>query len=224
MVEEKKTNDKPSEDKKPKETSNKTTQKKTEPKADEKKETKKTTDKKETKVKKEEKVEAKPVGKKEKTEIKTKSEKKTKEEPKKQDKKKKMKKKPKLSNEIRDILNVRKDIKKRTPKFRREEWYRYKRIDDNWRRPDGLHSKMRENLKYRPSRVRVGFRGPKKTRKLHSSGFEEIMVYNTKDLDKINPDIQAARIGKSVGTKKRIDIEKIAEERNIRILNLQHER
>ncbi len=136
----------------------------------------------------------------------------------------KIKKKAKLSNEIKQILEKRKEIKKRTPKFRREEWYRYKRISKNWRRPDGIHSKMRANYKYRPSKVRIGFRGPKKTRGLHSSGFEEVMVYNKKDLDKINPDIQAARIGSSVGTKKRIDIEKRAEELDIRILNLQHQR
>jgi len=140
------------------------------------------------------------------------------------DEKIKIKKKAKLSNEIKQILEKRKEIKKRTPKFRREEWYRYKRISKNWRRPDGIHSKMRANYKYRPSKVRVGFRGPKKTRGLHSSGFKEVMVYNKKDLDKINPDIQAARIGSSVGTKKRIDIEKRAEELDIRILNMQHQR
>ena len=68
--------------------------------------------------------------------------------------------------------------------------------------------------------VRVGFRGPKKTRGLHSSGFEEVMVFNPKDLEKIDPATQAARIGSSVGTKKRIDIEESAKKLDIRILNL----
>ena len=79
---------------------------------------------------------------------------------------------------------------------------------------------MRINLKYRPSKVRVGFRGPKDVRGLHSSGFEEVMVYNTKDLELINKDTQAARIGSSVGTKKRIEIEKKAEELKVRVLNI----
>jgi large subunit ribosomal protein L32e len=78
---------------------------------------------------------------------------------------------------------------------------------------------MRRHYKYRPSVVRVGFRGPKITRGLHSSGFEEVLVFNVKGLEKLNPDIQAARIGCSVGTKKRIDIEKKAKELDIRILN-----
>jgi len=130
------------------------------------------------------------------------------------------KKKPELSKELKEQLQKRKQIKKRTPDFIREEWFRYKRIPHNWRRPDGITSKMRKNLKYRPSKVRIGFRGPRGARGLHSSGFEEILVYNVNDIGKINPKTQAARIGGTVGTKKRIEIEKKAEELDIRILNM----
>ena len=79
---------------------------------------------------------------------------------------------------------------------------------------------MRINLKYRPSKVRVGFRGPKEVRGLHPSGFEEVIVHNSTDLESINPKIQAARISSTVGTKKRVDIAKRAEELEIRILNM----
>jgi large subunit ribosomal protein L32e len=132
----------------------------------------------------------------------------------------KAKKKPELSKELKEQLQKRKQIKKRTPNFIREEWFRYKRIPHNWRRPDGITSKMRKNLKYRPSKVRIGFRGPRDARGLHPSGFEEILVYNVNDIGKINPKTQAARIGGTVGTKKRIEIEKKAEELDIRILNM----
>jgi large subunit ribosomal protein L32e len=132
----------------------------------------------------------------------------------------KVKKKPEITKELKTKLQIRRQIKKRTPEFLREEWFRYKRISKNWRHPDGITSKMRINLKYRPSKVRVGFRGPQETRGLHSSGFEEVIVYNVSDLEDINPKTQAARIGGSVGTKKRINIEKKAEELDIRLLNL----
>jgi len=132
----------------------------------------------------------------------------------------KAKKKPELSKELKQKLRIRKEIQNRRPEFLREEWFRYKRVPKNWRRPDGLTSKMRINLKYRPSKVRVGFRGPRDTRGLHSSGFEEVMVYNPGDIEKVNPKTQAARIGASVGTKKRMDIEKKAEKMDVRILNL----
>jgi len=158
-----------------------------------------------------------------KEEKKVKPETQAKDEPAKEEKKKKakkIKKKPELTAEIKDKLQKRKDIKKRTPEFLREEWFRYKRVPRNWRRPDGITSKMRKNLKYRPSKVRVGFRGPRDVRGLHSSGFEEVIIFNANDLEKLNPKTQAARIGGSVGTKKRMDIEKKAEELDIRLLNL----
>ena len=132
----------------------------------------------------------------------------------------KAKKKPDLSKEQKEKLLIRKQIKKRTPEFLREEWFRYKKIPKNWRRPDGITSKMRINLKYRPSKVRVGFRGPKEVRGLHSSGFEEVMAYNVADLEDVNPKKQAVRIGSTVGTKKRLKIAKRAEELEIRILNM----
>jgi len=130
-----------------------------------------------------------------------------------------VKKKPDLGKELKEKLLIRKKIKKRTPDFIREEWFRYKRIPRNWRRPDGITSKMRINLKYRPNKVRVGYRGPKETRGLHSSGFEEVAVYNVKDIENVDPKTQAARIGSTVGTKKRSEIEKKAEELDVRVLN-----
>ena len=160
-----------------------------------------------------------------KKEEKTKETAKPKEEPKKEEKKSKKpeikaKKKPELDANIKDKLQKRKEIKNRTPEFLREEWFRYKRVPKNWRRPDGITSKMRRNFKYRPSKVRVGFRGPKDVRGLHASSFEEVVVNNVNDLEGINPKTQAARIGGTVGTRKRTDIGKKAEELNIRVLNL----
>ncbi|UCD14288.1 MAG: 50S ribosomal protein L32e [Thermoplasmatales archaeon] len=133
----------------------------------------------------------------------------------------KVKQKPELSEGVKGKLLTRKQIKKRTPQFLREEWFRYKRISKNWRRPDGITSKMRINLKYRPSKVRIGFRGPREVRGLHPSGFEEVMVYNVTDLESIDPKKQAVRIGSTVGTKKRLKIAEKAEELKIRILNMQ---
>ncbi len=130
-----------------------------------------------------------------------------------------VKKKPVLSDEMKKRLALRKKIKDRTPTFLRQEWFRYKRLSLTWRRPKGLTSKMRRNLKYRPKRVKVGFRGPKETRGLHPSGFQEVLVYNVKDLEKIDPNTQAARIGSTVGTKKRMEIQQRAKELDIRILN-----
>jgi large subunit ribosomal protein L32e len=128
--------------------------------------------------------------------------------------------KPQLSDKEKEQLVIRRQIKRRTPHFLRDEGFRYKRIPKNWRRPTGYTSKLRINLKYRPSKVRVGFRSPKIVRGLHASGFEEVMVHTVKELDKIDAKKQAVRIGGTVGTKKRLEIMKRADELNIRILNI----
>lgn len=67
--------------------------------------------------------------------------------------------------------------------------------------------------------VEIGYGGPALVRGLHPSGFEEVMVYNVDGLETINPKTQAARIGGTVGVKKRIAIENRAKELGIRVLN-----
>jgi large subunit ribosomal protein L32e len=123
----------------------------------------------------------------------------------------KVKIKPKLSDKQKKSLHTRSNIKRRTP--------RYKKLGEAWRKPRGLHSKMRKHKGYRQNVVSIGYGSPSSTRNLHPSGFEEVMVYNVKDLEKINPKSQAARVGHSVGTRKRIEIEATAEEKGIRVLN-----
>jgi large subunit ribosomal protein L32e len=128
--------------------------------------------------------------------------------------------KPQLNEKEKEQLVIRRQIKKRTPHFLRDEGFRYKRIPKNWRRPTGYTSKLRINLKYRPSKVRVGFRAPKIVRGLHASGFKEIIIHTIKELETIDPKKQAVRIGGTVGTKKRLEIAKRADELDIRVLNM----
>ncbi|AGB04984.1 ribosomal protein L32E [Aciduliprofundum sp. MAR08-339] len=127
--------------------------------------------------------------------------------------------KPKLSDEERRLLKIRNELNRKRPWFRRQEWFRYKRLGDAWRRPKGKHSKMREHKGYRPPVVDSGYRGPKKVRGLHPSGFREVLVYNPRELEGINPEREAIRIASRVGVRKRMEIEKKAKEMNIRVLN-----
>lgn len=130
-----------------------------------------------------------------------------------------VKAKPELSPETTDALAKRAMISGRRPAFKRQEWFRYKKLGDSWRKPRGIHSKMRRGIKRRAPMVEVGYRGPVAARNLHPSGFEEVLVYNVAGLENIDPKVQAVRIGGTVGTKKRIAIEDRAAELGIRVLN-----
>ncbi len=127
--------------------------------------------------------------------------------------------KPELSEEQIDALAKRADISGNRPAFKRQEWFRYQKLGEAWRRPRGIHSKMRRGMKRRPPMVEIGYGGPALVRGLHPSGFEEVMVYNIDGLEDIDPKTQAARIGGTVGVKKRIAIENRAKELGIRVLN-----
>lgn len=127
--------------------------------------------------------------------------------------------KPKLSKELKEKLELRSRMKKRKPEFLRHEWFRYKRLGMKWRKGKGIHSKIKKHVRYRIASPRIGYSSPKEVRGLHSSGFREVMVYNANEIKKINPDTEAARIGHSVGAKKRNEMEKKADSMGIRILN-----
>ena len=130
------------------------------------------------------------------------------------------KQKPVLSEEMKAALELRSEQKKKTPSFRRTEWFRYKRLSrSGWRAPHGMDSKQRRNYKYRSSLVRVGHGKVAAARGLHPSGFKEVMVQNTSDLDVIDPETEAARVGRSVGGRKREQIYSRADELGIRVLN-----
>ena len=130
------------------------------------------------------------------------------------------KQKPVLSEDMKVALALRLEQKKKTPAFKRTEWFRYKRLSrSGWRAPHGMDNKQRRNYKYRSSLVRVGHGKVAVARGLHPSGFKEVMVHNTNDLELIDPETEAARVGKTVGGRKREQIYSRADELGIRVLN-----
>lgn len=133
--------------------------------------------------------------------------------------------KPVLSEELKAALALRAAQKKGTPSFRRTEWFRYKRLSrSGWRAPHGMDNKQRRNYKYRGSLVRIGHGKVKAASGLHPSGFQEVMVHNSSDLDNMDAETQAARVGSTVGGRKREVIHSRADELGIRVLNRRRDR
>ena len=128
--------------------------------------------------------------------------------------------KPVLDDETKVNLSIRAAQMKKQPKFRRQEWYRYYRLArTGWRKPKGMQSKQRLNMKYRTPMVRVGYGKIAAVRGLHPSGFEDVLVNQPSDLDGLDPERQAIRIGASVGNRKRANIHDRADDLGLRVLN-----
>jgi large subunit ribosomal protein L32e len=124
---------------------------------------------------------------------------------------------PDLTEQEERLLAQRKRVGK--PQFYRQDYHKKKRTPTSWRRPRGGLSKQRRGIKGKGDTVEAGFRTPKAVRGKHPSGFEEVRVMNVDDLEGIDEDREAARIGSTVGARKRERIEEEAEDRGIRVLN-----
>ena len=124
---------------------------------------------------------------------------------------------PELSEEEGRLLDQRQSEGK--PQFNRQDYHKKKRTPESWRRPRGGLSKQRRGIKGKGPKVAAGYRTPKAVRGTHPSGFEEVRVENTDDLDDVDGDRQAVRIGSTVGARKRERIEELAEDAGVRVLN-----
>jgi large subunit ribosomal protein L32e len=127
--------------------------------------------------------------------------------------------KPKLDDRLRRLLALRFAKNAARPKFRRQEWFRYRMFGDEWRKPQGGQSKLRRHFGYRWNIPSIGYRGPRAVRGLHPSGFQEILVHNPRQLEGLDATKQAVRIAHGVGTRKRELIEKACDDKGLRILN-----
>ena len=135
------------------------------------------------------------------------------------DKEYKPRQKPVIDDKTKADLSKRNRMSRKRPAFKRQNWFRYKRLCNKWRRPRGIHSKMRRHFKYRIAVVQSGFRGPASVRGLHPSGFEEVRVNTPQEVGNVDPKTQAIRIARTVGDKKREIIVNKADELGIRVFN-----
>jgi large subunit ribosomal protein L32e len=125
---------------------------------------------------------------------------------------------PEVSDEVKNLLNIRRIQKAKKPKFRRQESWRYKRVHPSWKQPRGIDSKMRLKLGGRPKSVEVGYRAPRLIRGSNSCGNFEKLVSNVDDLNNVDSN-EVVRISGKVGRRKRISIIEKARQLNLYVMN-----
>ncbi|MGN1362680.1 MAG: 50S ribosomal protein L32e [Methanobrevibacter sp.] len=104
-------------------------------------------------------------------------------------------------------------------RFKRQEYARYKKLGDKWRKPRGRTSKMRRYEAGKPDMPAIGYGTPKDTRYLHPSGYKDVLVRNLKDLENLDPATEAARLSSSIGKNKKSQMLEKASELGIKVLN-----
>jgi large subunit ribosomal protein L32e len=117
-------------------------------------------------------------------------------------------------------MELRKNINRKRPSFRRVESWRYKRVNDSWRKARGIDSKTRKKKKSGVKSPTIGYRGPKKVRGLHPSGYKEVRITTINDVKNLNKNKHALKISGKLGAKKRIALTDYCQRRGFKILNL----
>ena len=115
------------------------------------------------------------------------------------------------------MIELRKKIKSKKPKFARTDSNKYK-FKNKWRKPRGLHNKLRLNKKGHIKKPSKGYRSPKEVRGLTKDGLRPMIVSNVNEIKK---DISII-ISKKVGNKKKLHILEKAKDLNIRVINIKN--
>lgn len=122
-----------------------------------------------------------------------------------------------MTSERERLMKVRARQKKRKPEFNRCDSHKKKKLSPSWRRPRGLHNKLRQQIAAKGKLVKAGYGSPRGVRGYHPCGMKEVLVKNPDDLK--NAEGCAVRIAATVGMKKRDEIEAMAREMNLKVLN-----
>jgi large subunit ribosomal protein L32e len=123
---------------------------------------------------------------------------------------------------VKELLELRKQIKSKKPDFIRQDAHKKRRLGAKWRKPKGLHSKIRLHLKGRAKKVSKGYRSPKKVRHMHKSGLQQTMIKSIGDLEGLDVKKNCLIISSSLGNKKKIAILKKIKELGFNILNVRN--
>lgn len=118
---------------------------------------------------------------------------------------------------IEKLLKIREILKRKRPKFVREEATRKRKLKKNWRKPRGLQNKTKAQREGHNKLVKVGYKSPTKVRHLTKEGNQIIRINNIQELNKTK-DGSTIIIAKT-SKKNKAQIIKRAIEKKIQITN-----
>lgn len=120
---------------------------------------------------------------------------------------------------MNDLLEIRKRLKEKKPIFIRQDTQKRKKLALKWRKPKGLHSKIRHQFRGKMKLPSPGYKSPLKVKGMHSSGLKIVRVFSADDVKKISKAGEGIVVSKAVGMKKRLEILKKAKELEVEVLN-----
>lgn len=117
------------------------------------------------------------------------------------------------------LLELRRKAKSEKPEFIRQCSHKKISLGNNWRRPKGLHSKLRLRKRGHRKKVSTGYSSPKMVKGLSREGLVPVLIADSRRVKGVDNSAQCIIISSTVGLKKRILILKEALNKKIKVLN-----
>ena len=121
---------------------------------------------------------------------------------------------------MKELLDKRRKLKAKKPKYRMQDTHKLSRLSFKWRKPRGIDSKMRLNLKGYRASVEIGYGSPKEVRGLSKNGLLPVIVSNERGLLELDKEKQGVIIDGKIGARKRLLLIRKCIEQKIMILNI----
>lgn len=120
------------------------------------------------------------------------------------------------------LLELRKRMNAVKPDFVRQDLHKKPNLKKKWRKPRGLHSKLRLRKRGKGKHVSRGYRSPVEVRGLDHSGLIVMVVSSPNTIRKLDSKKYGIVISSAVGKKKRVEMLKTAKEHGFNVLNIRN--
>lgn len=108
-------------------------------------------------------------------------------------------------------------VKKKQPRFIRQEAHKRKKLGDSWRKPKGVHSKLRLRRRGKPKMVSVGYKMPDQVRGISKAGLRIVYISSVAQLKTLTKEYVA--VMSKVSKKQRLKLLVEAQKLGISFIN-----
>ncbi|MBN2567118.1 hypothetical protein JXB02_03490 [Candidatus Woesearchaeota archaeon] len=119
-----------------------------------------------------------------------------------------------------DALTLRKKLKAKKPVFTMQDSHKKGRLAAKWRRPRGIQSKMRLNIRGYRRGVSVGYGSPRSVRGTDAQGKTPVVVTNAHDLSAVDTAKESVVLSGKIGQRKRLALVEECTRKGITISNM----
>ncbi|MBI2143583.1 hypothetical protein HYU17_00335 [Candidatus Woesearchaeota archaeon] len=124
------------------------------------------------------------------------------------------------AGKLSELLKVRKAVKDKKPSFKVQKSNDpVKRFAGRWKRPKGIHAKMKLGKRGNPAGVEPGYGSPVMVRGATADGLFPVVIKNIAGLGNVREG-QGVVVSAALGIRKKSELVKAAAGRGLRLLNL----